>query len=288
MKKKLIYSLYIDIPPNEIDEQKPYAWDTINKSERTRLQLKKYAEKLEAAQIEYAKAIGADYILFRDDKEYREFYDWLHKLQPTMSHYDILNFYKIWLFVETAKKYEKVLYLDFDVIPNTTKDFFDVWNVEDSVCLADSKEDARFNLMIGRMETHDNRNPISKYWNAHAMLTYREYETLDVKAWNTAIMGGTTNSIANLHYFDDFENLMEYMKELQDDEYSMYPIDIRQNFGFDNETVFGYRVVENNVPITLLDYYWHARVLDEDEELDPDVKLYHMINKRFDMYWPDE
>ena len=90
MKKKLIYSLYIDIPPNEIDEQKPYAWDTINKSERTRLQLKKYAEKLEAAQIEYAKAIGADYILFRDDKEYREFYDWLHKLQPTMSHYDIM------------------------------------------------------------------------------------------------------------------------------------------------------------------------------------------------------
>ena len=285
MKKKLVYSLYIDIPPDEIDEQKPYSWDTINKSERTRLELKKYANKLSAAHLEYAKAIGADYILFGDDKEYREFYDWLHKLQPTMSHYDILNFYKIWLFGNV--EHEKVLYLDFDVIPNTTEDFFDVWNVEDSVCLADSEQDARFNLLIGRMDSHDNRNPISKYWNAHAMLAYREYDTFDVRAWNTAIMGGTKDAIAKLHYFDDFENLMEYMKELQNDELSMYPPDIRQNFGFDNETVFGYRVIENNVPITLLNYYWHARVLDVDEELDPNVKLFHMINKRFDMYWKD-
>ena len=36
-------------------------------------------DKLSAAHLEYAKAIGADYLLFGDDKEYREFYDWLNK-----------------------------------------------------------------------------------------------------------------------------------------------------------------------------------------------------------------
>ena len=111
MKDKLVYSLYIDIPESDIDEQPSYAWDNVNKSIRTKLQFKKYGDRLKEGHLRYAENIGADYLLFGVDKEYQEFYDWLAKLQPRMSHYDILNFWKLWLFVELAKEYEKVLYL---------------------------------------------------------------------------------------------------------------------------------------------------------------------------------
>ena len=120
------------------------------------------------------------------------------------------------------------------------------------------------------------------------MLTERGMIPDEVRAWNTAIIGGTKDAIEKLHYFDDFENLMEYMKELQDDEFSMYPELIQKSFGFDNETVFGYRVIENNVPVTILNSAWHYKLTGYDDEIPDFAELIHFINKRFDLWWPDE
>jgi hypothetical protein len=118
------------------------------------------------------------------------------------------------------------------------------------------------------------------------MLHYRSMEYNGL-VYNTAIMGGTSNSIEKLRYFFHFEELLEYMRWLQTDDHSMYPKKIRQGFGFDNETVFNYRVNENNTPMTHLDQNWHHMIMGS-QEITPTAKLIHFINKRFDMYWPED
>ena len=76
--------------------------------------------------------------------------------------------------------------------------------------------------------------------------------------------------------------------ELQDDEFSMYPELIQKSFGFDNETVFGYRVIENNVTVTILNSAWHYKLTGYDDEIPDFAELIHFINKRFDLWWPNE
>ena len=283
---KVVYSLYIDIPKEELDDMPPYKWDNISKSERTKLQMNLYFEKLRDAQKDYAKKIGADYFLFRWDEEYAEFHLRMRSLQPTMSYYDILNFWKVHLFTYLSEHFDKVLYLDFDVIPNTDEDFFEAHDVKNTIAIAHFINDAIFDVNTERVIAYDIRNPVSKYWNTHAMLHYRSMEYNGL-VYNTAIMGGTSNSIDKLQYFFHFEELLEYMRWLQTDDHSMYPSKIRQGFGFDNETVFNYRVNENNTPMTHLDQNWHHMIMGS-QEITPQAKLIHFINKRFDMYWKED
>ena len=55
---RAVFSLYIDIPQAELDNQNPYFWDTISKSERTKITLKEYYQKLLDVKIKYCNQIG--------------------------------------------------------------------------------------------------------------------------------------------------------------------------------------------------------------------------------------
>ena len=282
---RVIFSLYVDIPDDEIDEQPPYRFDDVNKSLRTKWQLAKYAKQLEESQIEYAQRCGAHYQLFGHDRNYQFIYNWLHIIQPTMSHYDILNFYKLYLFTDVLPaQYDEVLYLDFDVIPNTKENFFEKHDLN-TVCIAD-QGDKKYDIVPNR--PLDNRNPVSKYWHSHALCVDKDIEP-PTGVFNTAIMGGNSSAISKLKYFDNFENVLNDMVRLKNDE--MYTPNIRAGFGFDNETMFGYRVQQNDVPITYLDGDWHCKVLDRApaamERIKKTGKLLHFMNKRFELYYED-
>ena len=130
-KSRIVFSLYIDIPKKKLDNPGKYIWDKkLNKSERTKLEFKKYWDKLLDNKKEYAKNIGADWKLFGNDKQYKEFV----KRFPNISEYNIVNFYKIYLIEELTKKYDYVLYLDFDVVANRMIDFFEYNDVEKYIC----------------------------------------------------------------------------------------------------------------------------------------------------------
>jgi hypothetical protein len=47
------------------------------------------------------------------------------------------------------------------------------------------------------------------------------------------------------------------MKDLKED--SMYPLNIQDSFGYDNETIMGYKVKKNNVPVYKLSETWHLK-----------------------------
>ena len=61
--KRVVLSLYIDIPDAELDNQNPYFWDKISKSERTKISFKEnYSKLLEVKQYPTDKAVENRYM----------------------------------------------------------------------------------------------------------------------------------------------------------------------------------------------------------------------------------
>ena len=66
--------------------------------------------------------------------------------------------------------------------------------------------------------------------------------------------------------------------------HDMYPEKIRQFFGWDNETLWGVKQVENNVPVQWLDDKWHYHFHIQGF-IPKEVVMCHVINKKFDIAW---
>ena len=77
------------------------------------------------------------------------------------------------------------------------------------------------------------------------------------------------------------------MTFLKEDDLTMYPPQVQKSFGYDNETVFSYRVQSNQVPVYNLDtQYWHYKIDHEhtgkkETVLEDDPAFMHVINKDF-------
>tara|TARA_B100000579_G_scaffold383656_1_gene353615 strand:+ start:264 stop:1889 length:1626 start_codon:yes stop_codon:yes gene_type:complete len=292
-KSKIVFSLYIDIPKNKLDNPGKYDWDKeLNKSEITKIQFKKYWDKLLNNKKEYAKNIRADWKLFGNDKHYKEF----AKRFPNISEYNIVNFYKIYLLDELSKKYDNVLYLDFDVVANKNIDFFEYNDVGRYICcqIQHVKDEIHIN---SKLYNRSYRAPISKYWNCHALLTEHDIDYELVHAFNTGIIGVSKETMKQLKYFDDIEDTIQLMTKVKDDEDSIYPPKIRAKFGYDNETVFGYKIRLHNLKFKDLEFDWHYRI-DRQADINfmhftevgikhsyQDAVLMHFINKRFDWFF---
>ena len=96
MENKIVFSIYIDIPEERLDN--PGWYDkgiqvTTDKSKVTKLALLDHAERIQESQREYANSIGADYRLFQYDDYYKNFYDKINVDYPEISEYDIINFF---------------------------------------------------------------------------------------------------------------------------------------------------------------------------------------------------
>lgn len=255
-KTKLIYSIYIEIPDERLDNPKGSFDDPVNKSKRTQERLAKHSSSLYKNHNDYANAIGAEYLHFTRDEQYEEFFDRF----PDLSEYDVVNLYKVYLLDELVKQYDLVLYVDFDVCFVDTIDAFNYLNAETCICCNVSTPfDA--GVYPNRSDyfkeyNRDFRNPQSKYWNAHALLS-EEFIDPDHMIFNTGIMMASKQVMDRLDYFGDIEDVISTMKELKTD--SIYPSNIEAAFGYDNETIMGYKVKKNNVPIYALSETWHLK-----------------------------
>ena len=104
--KNLIFSIY---KPVNVDRK------FTAKQTNTIKQFEKYFDKLISNKEEYAKLIDAEFKL----------------VTPEKSSFDDINFEKLFLLDKFANDYDNVLYLDLDVIANTTKSFFDKFDMND-------------------------------------------------------------------------------------------------------------------------------------------------------------
>ena len=293
-KKNVIYSLHVEIPPELQEAAGAFDGDTIDKNERARINFLKYFNRLEKNKRDYAKLIGADYILFENDTKYQEFRKWINNLCP-MSEYNIVNFYKIWCMEELTMKYDNALYMDFDVVVNTDVSFFDAFNLQSYIACAYDKTardwvegDLEFLKWKNPDFVYHYRSPTAKYWNCHALLSDHGYDGKN-NVYNTGILGASRRQMDHLQYFVDFENMLERMTEMREDEFSMYIPQVQKSFGYDNETVMSYKCQYNEVNVRNFDSsFWHNMVDNnahsKKKVLEKDSAFYHVMNKKFEWF----
>ena len=164
--KRVIYSLYVDVPATEHYGQSKQKSDTVAKAQITVKAFKKHYKRLIDSKRKYANRIGAGFIMFENDKQYKTYEKNLRKDFPELTGYEIVNFYKIHLLYHLAKKYDEILYLDFDAVPVTTDSFFDIWDIQNHIAVYNQNH-----MIVKNREVKQSiRSPSAKYFNCQAML----------------------------------------------------------------------------------------------------------------------
>ena len=277
--KRVIYSLYVDVPAKEHFGDSKNKHDTVDKANVTINAFKNHYDKLIETKITYAEYCEADFVMFEYDDQYKTFERNFLKDYPNFTGYEIINFYKIHLLYELSKKYDEVLYLDFDVIPFTDESFFDVWDLSKGICVYSNNDHVIKNVRVN----HSIRSPSAKYYNCHAMLLEHGLNPKN-DVINTGIIGARKEDIEKLDFFGKFKDTIDLMTELRNDTSGLYPQNIIDMFRYDNETIFSFKREVNNIEIQWLDDKWHY-FLDKQKFIPKDTKLVHCICKDFDLVW---
>lgn len=290
--KRVAYTIYIDIDKEDIDYMPPYHGETEPKNDKTKRMFIEYFDWLSNRQKEYCDTIGVEYKQFLADDMWQDFKREYQEKYPVLTMYNIVNFYKIYLmYMLIDEGYDEILYMDLDVIPVTDISFFDAHHLQSRIAIyrnhtyvertpEELEKKQQEYLRTGINQTV--RSPYAKYWNSKALI--QELGGVVANAhpvFNTGIVGASRRTLMQLDYFDDFDNMIDLMTEMKEDEDSMYPTVIRDVFGWDNETLWGVKANLNNVPIQWLTGRWHY-FMDKENFIPPQTCLIHAINKNFD------
>ena len=275
---KVIYSLYVNVPADEHYGKSKNQHDTADKASITVNAFKKHYKKLIDCKRQYANTIDADFIMF-EHGDYQSFEKSFKSDFPELTGYEIINFYKIHLLYELSKKYDEILYLDFDVIPLTHESFFNAWDLSKGICVYSNNDKVEKKSTTN----HSIRSPSAKYFNCHAMLL-EEGLNPDNDVINTGIICARKEDIIKLDFFGKFKDTIDLMTKLRKDNSGLYPQNIIDMFRYDNETIFSFKTKVNQVNIQWLDNKWHY-FLDTQKFIPEDTKIVHAISKDFDLVW---
>ena len=276
--QRVIYSVYVDVPAKEHFGASKNRHDTVEKASVTVNAFKKHYDRLVESKLTYAEYCEAEFIMYEYDDQYKTFEKNLLKDFPEITGYEVINFYKIHLLYELAKKYDEILYLDFDAVPVTDEIFFDVWDLSKGICVYPNNDA----VSKDRKVNHSIRSPSAKYFNCHAMLIEKGLNPNN-DVINTGIIGARKEDIFKLDFFGGFKDTMDLMTKLRFED-GRYPDNIRDMFRYDNETIFSYKREVNNVNIQWLDYQWHY-FFDKQGFIPDGVKIIHCVCKDFDVIW---
>ena len=281
--KRVIYSLYIDIPTKDIDlfDKNILKTGDTPMNIRTKQQFAKHYGDLRACKQIYADAIGADFIMYEYDTNFSLWSEQIKNTYPYLTMYNIINFYKIHLMYELAMKYDEILFLDFDVVPMKNENFFEAWDLTKGIAvLNNNNKVTKIESVTDTSQTI--RSPSSKYFNTQAMLIEKGLSPKN-DVINTGIVGINKDHLVKLNYFANFENDLKMMSDLKESS-DIFPKKVLQYFGWDNETLFSVKLNENNVPVQWLDDKWHYFLYIQGF-IPKETILCHTINKDFDLVW---
>ena len=281
--KRVIYSLYIDIPTKDIDlfDKNILKTGDTPMNIRTKQQFAKHYGDLRACKQIYADAIGADFIMYEYDSNFSLWSAQIKNSYPYLTMYNIINFYKIHLMYELAMKYDEILFLDFDVVPMKNENFFEAWDLTKGIAvLNNNNKVTKIESVTDTSQTI--RSPSSKYFNAQAMLFEKGLSTKN-DVINTGIVGINKDHLVKLNYFANFENDLKMMSDLKESS-DIFPKKVLQYFGWDNETLFSVKLKVNKVPVQWLDEKWHYFLYNQGF-IPKETILCHTINKDFDLVW---
>ena len=281
--KKIIYSIYIENKEPNLSEKHQF----------TKTQLEKHYDRLVDVKKEYAKHCNAEYRIYGNDTYYQKF-----KKKFDGFEFDIINLYKIYLWEELGKEYDNVLYLDLDVIPNTTENFFETFDMN-KICVYSPnaiKENVWTKTMLKNykknihsfdylMTKTDKYNEYVKAMCKRAMLaTDNKFDT-DYLIANTAILGGNSNAIKKLRYTERLNEMVDVLNKAKEEKF--FGEEISKLFFANNEIFVHYLLDKDNIDWYNLPKEWHTYLMKKDE-ITTDIKsakMIHLINKRFEELW---
>lgn len=277
--KRVIYSVYVNVPPKEHFGNSKNQHDTVDKANVTINAFEKHYDRLVECKLTYAEYCESEFIMFTDDERYKQFKRNFLSDFPELTEYEVINFYKIYLLTDLAKEYDEILYLDFDVVPLTDEVFFDVWDLSNGICVYNNNKQ----VIRNRNVSHSIRSPSAKYFNCQAMLLDGGYNPRN-DVINTGIIGARKEDVISLDYFGKFRDTIDLMTKLRTEENDLYPQNIIDMFRYDNETIFSFKTKVNQINTQWLDSRWHY-FLDNQKFIPKDTKIVHAINKDFDLVW---
>ena len=277
--KRVIYSVYVNVPPKEHFGNSKNQHDTVDKANVTINAFEKHYDKLVECKLTYAEHCESEFIMFTDDEQYRQFKRNFLLDFPELTEYEVINFYKIHLLTDLARKYDEILYLDFDVVPLTDEVFFDVWDLSKGICIYNNNKQ----VIRNRNVSHSIRSPSAKYFNCQAMLIDGSYNPRN-DVINTGIIGARKEDVISLDYFGKFKDTIDLMTKLRTEKNDLYPQNIIDMFRYDNETIFSYKKEINNINVQWLDDKWHY-FFDKQGYIPRETRFVHAICKDFDKVW---
>ena len=281
--KNIIYSIYIENKEPNLSEKHQF----------TKTQLEKHYDRLVDVKKEYAKHCNAEYRIYGNDTYYQKF-----KKKFDGFEFDIINLYKIYLWEELGKEYDNVLYLDLDVIPNTTDNFFETFDMN-KICVYSPnaiKENVWTKTMLKNykknihsfdylMTKTDKYNEYVKAMCKRAMLaTDNKFDT-DYLIANTAILGGNSNAIKKLRYTERLNEMVDVLNKAKEEKF--FGEEISKLFFANNEIFVHYLLDKDNIDWYNLPKEWHTYLMKKDKITSDlkSVKMIHLINKRFEELW---
>lgn len=255
--KRIVFSIYSQLPIHE------------RVTNYSTTQFEKYYHRLYESKDEYAKLCSADFLL----------------VTPSEMSYVDLQHYKIIMMEKFAETYDEVLYLDFDVIPTTKQNFFNVFDLS-NICILNQDtnriiqkeiENYQYTEWQGDLSSsvnnykkyviqkfqRDQYHRCSKAFAKREMLFNDDIISYDDHIVNTGIIAGNKKSISLLKY----EERLDKMKLLSD-------------FN-NNEIFFSYLLERYNIPFTDIGDNWH-RLYDELDTHLENSHMVHVINKQFE------
>jgi hypothetical protein len=240
--KNVIYSFYIDIEPNN------------SKHTNTKNKLKSYYSDLLNVKKEYAKKCNAEFIMFGQDEVYDKF-----KSEYNLYEFDTLNFYKHFLYENLFEKYDNILYLDFDVIPNTNQSFFEEFDMSKinvrsvnstientwpkDALIKKNKKRKTYDYIIN---THfDKYSMYIKALAKQSMIFTNDIYDVTYEVVNTGIICASSKQLKKIQLMKNLNNLIDLLNKAKNEEY--FGNTISSLYEPNNETFFTYLLEKNNI-----------------------------------------
>lgn len=259
MLKRIIYSIYT----NDINQH-------TSSSDFKRNQFEKYKVQIQESQMEYAKNCNSEY-----------------KLYTTINNdYDKIQFEKIFLFEKLLETYDEVLYLDFDVVPQTKKVIFDEFDLN-SICGYSLNRVVTEKKMRNKLarDDFDRMNMFIKTCCKSAMLLLDNIIGNELLL-NTGVLVGNKNSIKKLKFTKNFNKLNKKFKNAVQD--NLYPEEINRWWKPNNEVYMSYLIEKNKVPFINIGMPWNFMLDDYCPNPSSAAYFLHHIRKEFQLSFDEK
>ncbi len=281
--KNIIYSIYIENKDSNLSEKHLF----------TKNQLEKHYDRLIDVKKKYADICNAEFVIYGDDDDYKEF-----KSKYKGYEFDLINLYKIYLWEKLGKKYNNVLYLDLDVVPNTNENFFDtfdmnkicvyapnatidIWSQEDKERYKKGK--INFSKVISHKDKYD---MYVKALCKKSMLAIDNKLDTDYLIANTAILGANSNAISKLKFTERLDSMIDVLNKSKKEK--LFGEEVSKLFFANNEIFFHYLLDKDNIDWYNLPKEWHTYVMRKSDKISKELKsgkMIHLINKKFEELW---